>query len=604
MQKRKFILQAILLSLSLTIIPNYSISAAFAAESKTSPADYSFSITQISDTSTIKSNNHHAGSRTMGNIFLGGKEYYSSSTSPTEFVRRRGWDHFTDTHQCQATSPENASCNSVRRDFYHQSQKINWDTWYLQNHSETATSNVAPVDALPGFTAPEIRGAYSITGSGSGNKVIAIVDAFYYPSALSDLNQYRSLYGSDATPMSACPVNTQGVPQFPSSGTGCFSQVNQQGVANNFASSDSGWNGEEALDIDMATGVCPSCSILLIGSNSSGLLDLNTGVGAALNFPGVVAISNSYGISDYSETNLAYYATDNFSAAATKGIGVFASTGDNGYGVQAPAAFDSVVGVGGTSLTIDATSHRKTESAWSGAGSGCSTLNAKPSWQNISTSICSDKVVADISAVADPNTGVLIVHSGVSQVVGGTSASSPIIASIFAIANSDSVNTSHIYAASRIWSSPKSFYDVASGSNGSCSVASLCTAATGWDGPSGLGTPIGLLGLIGAQANAAIPINLTYSGTGFTYGHNGSLLLTSTIAGGEGFITFYYNGKKMFHCSHVATTNYVATCNWIPTARGTVVITTQGVSGNSSYASAISSPIYLNITRRTLTRGQ
>ena len=167
-------------------------------------------------------------------------------------------------------------------------------------------------------------------------------------------------------------------------------------------------------------------------------------LGAAVNYAasqGVAAISNSYGGGD----------TGASSDYDHPGIAVTASTGDSGYGIESPASYDSVVAVGGTSLSPSGNARGWSEQAWSGAGSGCSSLNAKPSWQTSATQ-CSGKAVADVSAVADPQTGVAVYdttpYQGSSgwQVYGGTSASSPIIASVYAMSG----NTSG-YPASYTW---------------------------------------------------------------------------------------------------------------------------------------------------------
>jgi hypothetical protein len=174
--------------------------------------------------------------------------------------------------------------------------------------------------------------------------------------------------------------------------------------------------------------------------------------------------------------------------------------------VSWPAASPYVTAVGGTSLSTASNARGWTETAWSGAGSGCSTQEAKPSWQHDSG--CAQRSVADVSAVADPNTGVavydtynscgtsswcdLLLALGLAQgadgwvQVGGTSASSPIVASVFALAgNTGSIDQSYPY------SHASALNDVTSGSNGSCGGSYLCTAGPGYDGPTGLGTPNG-----------------------------------------------------------------------------------------------------------------
>ena len=92
------------------------------------------------------------------------------------------------------------------------------------------------------------------------------------------------------------------------------------------------------------------------------------------------------------------------------GIAITASSGDNGYGVSSPAASRYVTAVGGTSLTRGGGTRGWTESAWSGAGSGCCAYEAKPAWQTDTG--CARRTVADVSAVADPNTGVAVLFGG------------------------------------------------------------------------------------------------------------------------------------------------------------------------------------------------
>ena len=160
-------------------------------------------------------------------------------------------------------------------------------------------------------------------------------------------------------------------------------------------------------------------------------------------------------------------------------------------GVQSPASGPHVIAVGGTHLNKVTGGY--TQSAWSGAGSGCSTLNAKPAWQTPATSCSGGKANADVSAVADPNTGVAVYDSTLHQgssgwlVFGGTSVSSPIIGSAYALGG----NHGFDYPAQYTWGQTASLTDVTTGSNGTCPTAVWCNAGTGWDGPTGLGTPSG-----------------------------------------------------------------------------------------------------------------
>jgi subtilase family serine protease len=316
--------------------------------------------------------------------------------------------------------------------------------------------------APAGLGASDIRAAYNLGTSSSGGRTVAIVDAYDDPTAESDLGVYRSQFG-----LPACTT-----------GNGCFRKVGQNGGA--LPRANAGWATEISLDLDMVSAACPDCKILLVEASSSSFSNL----GAAVNYAatqGVTAISNSYGGSDSSA----------LAAYDHPGIAVTASTGDSGYGVQSPASFDSVVAVGGTSLTRSSNARGWAESAWSGAGSGCSSKNLKPSWQTSATQ-CSGKATADVSAVADPNTGVSVYDSTAYQgrrgwqVYGGTSASSPIVASVYALSGNVAG-----YPAQFTWSHSSALNDVTSGSNGTCSPAVWCTSGAGWDGPTGLGTPNG-----------------------------------------------------------------------------------------------------------------
>jgi subtilase family serine protease len=188
-------------------------------------------------------------------------------------------------------------------------------------------------------------------------------------------------------------------------------------------------------------------------------------------------------------------------------VAITVSSGDSGYGVEYPAASQYVTAVGGTTLSQASNSRGWTETAWSGAGSGCSAYEAKPSWQHDTG--CAKRTVADVSADADPNSGLgvydtynscgsssfcdYLIEAGAVQgldgwaQVGGTSLSSPLTASVYTLAG----NTSSVTYGSYPYANTGSLFDVTSGSNGTCSPSYLCTAGAGYDGPTGLGTPNG-----------------------------------------------------------------------------------------------------------------
>jgi len=205
---------------------------------------------------------------------------------------------------------------------------------------------------------------------------------------------------------------------------------------------------------------------------------------------GATEVSNSYGGGEWSTEE-----SDEGAHYNHPGIPITVSTGDSGYGVEFPASSQYVTAVGGTSLSTNTSTRGWTESAWSGAGSGCSRYISKPSWQGIiSNSTCFNRAIADVSAVANPSTGVAVYDSYGSSgganwlVFGGTSVASPIIAGVYALAG----NAASVNYGSTPYSHTSSLFDVTSGSNGRCRFTpSLCTAGPGWDGPTGLGTPNG-----------------------------------------------------------------------------------------------------------------
>jgi subtilase family serine protease len=298
-------------------------------------------------------------------------------------------------------------------------------------------------------------------------QTIAIVDAYDDANAESDLAYYREAFG-----LPACTT-----------ANGCFRKIDQNG-GTAYPRGDMGWAEEISLDLDMASAICPNCHILLVEAKSNSFTNLAAAVDQAAN-QGATVISNSYGGSEFSsETSGTYEGHFNH-----PGIAVTVSSGDNGYGVEFPAASRYVTAVGGTSLTRTASGF--SETAWSGAGSGCSAYVPKPSWQTDTG--CSRRTVADVSAVADPNTGVAVydtyrLHPGGWLVFGGTSVSAPIIGAVYALAGNAASLTygSFSYAATS-----SSLNDIVSGSNGSCGNSYLCTAKSGYDGPTGNGTPKG-----------------------------------------------------------------------------------------------------------------
>ncbi|GAA1275774.1 hypothetical protein GCM10009665_73520 [Kitasatospora nipponensis] len=361
-----------------------------------------------------------------------------------------------------ATEPGLMACQALVR------------TDVVQPHAFSLTA-VSPNATPAGFGPADLLSAYNLPAGGGAGATVAIVDAYDDPNAESDLAVYRSQFG-----LPACTT-----------ANGCFRKVNQSG-GTGYPSGDPGWATEISLDIDMVSAIAPNAHILLVEATTPTTANLGTAVNTAVAL-GAKYVSNSYGGPE-SSADTGYDA----SYFNHPGVAVTVSSGDSAYGVEYPAASRYVTAVGGTSLSHASTVRGWSESAWSGAGSGCSGYDAKPSWQ--ADTGCARRTVADVSAVADPATGVAVYDTyGTSgwAVYGGTSVASPIIAAVYALAGTPAAGS---YPAAYPYARPWALNDVTTGSNGSCSPAYLCTAGAGYDGPTGLGTPNGTNGFTSTPA--------------------------------------------------------------------------------------------------------
>jgi len=342
-----------------------------------------------------------------------------------------------------------------------------------KSHVRVDTHNRIKPFAVPsGFGPADLAAAYHLNPAITSTATIAIVDAFDYPNAESDLATYRSTFG-----LPPCTV-----------ASGCLTIFNPTHAGAQPANDD--WNLEAALDLDMASAACPTCKLVLVEATNDTGNDLFDEQNNAVTLPGVVSISNSWGTSGSS--------TDPASDAAffthTQAINTFVSSGDSGNTGRTgdyPSTSTHVIAVGGTHLVKSTTAARGfTETAWVGAGSTCSRFIAEPAFQKsaVPTKACTTRAASDISAVADPQTGVAVFNKndGGFIVVGGTSASSPFVAGVFARYGISGAS----HDASFVYSHTAALFDITSGKNGSCRSA-LCQATAGWDGPTGLGTPNG-----------------------------------------------------------------------------------------------------------------
>jgi len=317
-------------------------------------------------------------------------------------------------------------------------------------------SNLAPAD---------IQAAYHIDPSLGTGVTIAVVDAYGYAKLESDLAAYRKRFG-----LPACTT-----------ASGCLRIVNEEGLPSPLpAGTDAGWEAETALDVDMVSAACPKCNIVVV-QTEAGKLDAGTRAAAAM---AVDAISASWGSIENGgelsrETSFQH-----------TGVGTFAASGDNAYdsggdGPEYPATSQYVIAVGGTKLKKSSLGTSFSETAWTLAGSSCSTSIAAPSYQPAAASgACNMRASSDVSAEADPNTGVAVYESSAGGWlnVGGTSAATPIVAALMAASGHGDITPEFIYR------HPEAFHDVTSGNNGTCGTT-LCNAGSGWDGPTGIGSP-------------------------------------------------------------------------------------------------------------------
>jgi hypothetical protein len=380
------------------------------------------------------------------------------------------------------------------------------------------------------LTPSELHTAYSLPSStaAESTQTIGIVDAFNDPNAQADLGKYDTQFG-----LREC-----------TEANGCFRRVNGKGLTSPLPATNAGWTGEISTDIETAHGVCPNCSILLVEATNASFTSLEEAEETAVRL-GATEISNSFGSTGEEPPS-------ERPAFNHPGVVVTASAGDNGYlnwlekpatgSAVYPASSPNVVAVGGTRLLRGAGGTWVSESVWNdggessgvvdghgAAGGGCSVPFTAQVWQrqvpDWSAVGCGTKrAVADVSADADPYTGVAVYDSTEIEgnkgwaVYGGTSVASPIIAATFALAGG-----AHgvAYPARTLYENeakaPSALHDVVEGSNGKCTQPFnetgpsagtsgctttveaenclqrfICLAGAGYDGPTGVGTPDGL----------------------------------------------------------------------------------------------------------------
>jgi MYXO-CTERM domain-containing protein len=329
-------------------------------------------------------------------------------------------------------------------------------------------AEAAPLAAPAGLGPSQIQAAYQIDPARARPATVAIVDAFGYADLESDLATYRAQFG--------LPPCTRA--------NGCLTILNQNGATAPLppeSPPDNDWSEETALDVDAISAVCPSCKILVVQADDNGMSMYTAQNAAAAARPTV--ISDSWGTATAMGDDLSLLEP----FFEHPGIAQFVSSGDSGYneggdGPTYPSTSAHTISVGGTALVRAGNARGWSETAWTKGGSSCAYTIPRPAYQT--TTACMFRAASDIAAVGDPATGLAVYNTraGGWVVVGGTSAASPLVAALFASIGLGNITTADL--AQRT----SALFDVTSGRNGPCGTI-LCNATTGWDGPTGFGTP-------------------------------------------------------------------------------------------------------------------
>ena len=325
-----------------------------------------------------------------------------------------------------------------------------------------------------GYGPSDLRAAYKVPAVGA-RSTVAVVIAFDVPHAEKDLGVYRSTFG-----LPSCTT-----------ANGCFRKVNQSGQPGNYPAPDGGWAVEGSMDLQLVSAACPTCKIILVEANDNSFDALAEASRTAARL-GATVISHSYGGNEWRGM---FPLRDAYEIPGTISV---ASSGDWGFTApSSPAVFRKVLAVGGTTLRKKAGSARGwDENVWNGSGSGCSAYIAKSSWQRDPN--CTMRTTADVSAVADPETGVAVYDSYPNPfglptgwlVGGGTSASAPYVAGLIGLKGTGATFTNRMP-----YAKPGAFFDTIGGDNGTCGGDYLCKGLKGYDAPTGVGSPNGLSGL-------------------------------------------------------------------------------------------------------------
>lgn len=364
-----------------------------------------------------------------------------------------------------------------------------------------------------GYSPGQLAKAYGVNAGASTGQTVAVVDAFKDPSVTADLNSFDAQYG------------------LPGETSTSFRVVNEAGGTNlSGIASDLGWATETTLDVQTVRGLCHKCKILLVEANSSSNADLGTAVDRAVAM-GARVVSNSYGgpefagdshVSDYNHPGAAIVASSGDDG--WYGWDNFLDGGTSNNAPDVPASYNTVVGVGGTTLHLNPDSTRADETVWNdngpgavfgfgfnrslgAAGGGCSAIYNAQTWQRkvagYGTLGCgaSKRDGVDIAAEADYLTGYDIFETTTSwcapggndgngascpssdpgwQTIGGTSLSAPLISALWGLAGGPAGVK---YPALTLYGHFKSdrghLYDVTVGDNAACGGDSAVACSGG-----------------------------------------------------------------------------------------------------------------------------
>jgi hypothetical protein len=385
---------------------------------------------------------------------------------------------------CQAQSPQAASCDSIRgrritaaglRALVNRDRAADHARVAATGRREdVAVASVAHLGTAPdnGYGPTDLESMYGVTPALAPTTTVGIVDWHQDPTVAADLATFRTKFG-----LPSCTT-----------ASGCFTELAANG--GHVAVANKGEIGEISLDVDAVSSICPTCHITLVDAASGQASQLFPAV-KSLTAAGVRFVSMSWSVP---ESATAEESDSYFAAPDTTYV---AASGDNGYDdgsgkcggapVCYPASAPGVIAAGGVSTTQDATHYYF--GAWKGAGSGCARYATEAPAQAaaIGNPCSGEKAVADVSALADPNTGAAIFSSANGWgVYGGTSLATPLITALYALAGNSS-NPATFYANNAAHTGQ--VLDVTTGASAGCNGATVCTASIGWDGPTGIGVP-------------------------------------------------------------------------------------------------------------------